>query len=177
MRFSVDDIAPMPWKNGGGTTRELVQRSVQGQMVWRLSFADITQDGAFSTFPGLARIHTIATGQGLMLLGTSGEYLAQLHKPVEFDGGLLLDATLTDGPCQAFNVIFDPRLVQAQASIVNAGPIDLEGGENVLFVLAGKLDLGPLGAFEQHQGLVLDSPTTGTLSDDGVVLWVGFKPG
>ena len=176
MRFSVDEIAPEPWKNGRGTTRELAQRLVHGQMLWRLSFADITQDGAFSRFPGLSRIHTIATGRGLTLRGASGEYTAQPHKPVEFDGGLSLDATLTDGPCQAFNVIFDPQFVQAKARVVQAGTIDVECKENVLFVLSGQLGMGPLGTFEQHQGLVSDAPATGTLSDGGVVLQISFAP-
>ena len=176
MRFSVDEIAPSPWKNGRGTTREFAQRSEQGQMVWRLSFADIAQDGAFSTFPGLSRIHTIATGQGLKLVGTNGEYLAQLHKPLEFDGGLLLDATVVDGPCQAFNVIFDPLLVHATASISNVGSIDLTGGENALFVLAGQLDMGSQGVFGLHQGLVQDPPATGVLSYGGVVLVIRFTP-
>jgi len=176
MRFSVDEIAPAPWKNGRGTTRELAQRSKQGQMVWRLSFADIAQDGAFSTFPGLSRIHTIATGQGLTLRSTGTEYLALPRNPVEFHGGLLLEATLTDGPCQAFNVIFDPLLVQATASVLNAGSIDLAGGEKVMFVIAGQLDMGSQGVFGLHQGLVLDTPATGVLSDDGVVLQISFAP-
>ncbi|WP_369410540.1 HutD/Ves family protein [Parasedimentitalea denitrificans] len=172
----MDEIAPAPWKNGRGTTRELAQRSEQGQMVWRLSFADIAQDGAFSTFPGLSRIHTIATGHGLKLSGTNSEYVAKPLKPVEFDGGLILNATLTDGPCQAFNVIFNPQLTQAQASIVEGESIGLEGGEKVLFVLAGQLDMGSQGVFGVQQGLVLDAPATGVLSDDGVVLVIQFTP-
>ncbi|UUZ58495.1 HutD family protein [Nocardioides sp. B-3] len=47
-------VAPQPWANGGGTTRELL---VADDGARRISLADIEQDGPFSSFPGRATAH------------------------------------------------------------------------------------------------------------------------
>ncbi len=41
----------MPWKNGGGSTLELLQEpAADGGFHWRLSIADVATPGPFSTF-------------------------------------------------------------------------------------------------------------------------------
>lgn len=42
----------MPWKNGGGSTEEIARDAGAGLdgFGWRLSIADITESGGFSTF-------------------------------------------------------------------------------------------------------------------------------
>ena len=77
MRFDAAKAAPVPWKNGGGTTRELSVHQAGGRMAWRLSLADIGRDGPFSGFPGLMRIHTIVAGNGLRLSNDSTELQAR----------------------------------------------------------------------------------------------------
>jgi len=176
MRLSAKESVPVPWKNGGGTTRELSHRSELGQMIWRLSLADISRDGPFSAFPRLCRIHTIVTGRGLSLVGGGVTFLAKPFQPLMFDGALQLDAELVDGACQAFNVIYNPDLVQAEAEVSSAGPIRTEKGENVLFVLTGELDLGALGRLTRHEGLILKDPASGQVSDGGMVLQICFAP-
>lgn len=52
-----DDVPDQPWRNGGGTTREL-HRDER----WRLSVATITATGPFSTFPGVTRWFAVARG-------------------------------------------------------------------------------------------------------------------
>lgn len=47
-----DAVAPVPWRNGAGSTRQLVDDPVG----WRLSVAELEQDADFSDFPGLDRI-------------------------------------------------------------------------------------------------------------------------
>jgi len=134
MRFCVASLSPVPWKNGKGTTRELALREDHGRMVWRLSLAEITQDGAFSTFPGMARIHTIVAGQGLLLDGGETTLVAKPHRPLHFDGGLPLTARLLEGACRAFNVIYDPKLVTATAQILTGDQvITSEGNSPCLF--------------------------------------------
>lgn len=52
-------LPPEPWKNGGGVTRTL---AVDGQAAvprWRVSIADIEQDGPYSRFPGYDRVSVV----------------------------------------------------------------------------------------------------------------------
>ena len=46
------DYQRMPWKNGGGATTEIWKAaSPAGEMLWRLSIADVASDGRFWNFP------------------------------------------------------------------------------------------------------------------------------
>jgi len=56
--FSRDTITTLPWKNGGGVTRE-VAKSHSRAPFWRLSIANVDQEGLFSSFEGLDRILTV----------------------------------------------------------------------------------------------------------------------
>jgi environmental stress-induced protein Ves len=128
MRFSVADIPVQAWKNGGGSTRELVCHragdSAEGAMLWRVSLATIEQDGVFSRFPGMARIHCIVAGAGLRLTGADLQLEA---KPL-----------LNDGGCTAFNLIYDPRKISAEIQILSQGTHPLPADAVVLFVLSGQ---------------------------------------
>lgn len=50
-------VPDQPWRNGGGTTRELYRDER-----WRLSAATIAAPGAFSRFPGFDRVFVVAHG-------------------------------------------------------------------------------------------------------------------
>ncbi|MFN9927385.1 MAG: HutD family protein, partial [Phenylobacterium sp.] len=55
------DRLAVPWKNGGGITRELAvwpPGASFDDFVWRVSMAEVHQDGPFSSFPGVDRILT-----------------------------------------------------------------------------------------------------------------------
>ena len=53
-----DRIAPQPWKNGGGQTRELFVWPPGGPWSLRISVADIRAAGPFSPFPSDIRVDT-----------------------------------------------------------------------------------------------------------------------
>lgn len=58
----------MPWKNGLGMTREIVRvDDGAGRMLWRVSMADVVQDGPFSLFPGYRRTLMLLDGPGFSL--------------------------------------------------------------------------------------------------------------
>ena len=86
MRISALTARAVPWKNGGGVTRELAVHEQDGCMVWRLSLADIAQSGPFSAFPGLARIHCVVEGAGHTLSNESTRLEARPLEPLCFDG-------------------------------------------------------------------------------------------
>lgn len=64
--IGVDRVEPQPWRNGGGTTRELLAWP-RGAAEWqlRISVADITRDGAFSRFDGIDRGFAVVDGAGV----------------------------------------------------------------------------------------------------------------
>ncbi len=69
-RLGTADYRDMPWKNGGGVTRELLKLphpSVPDRFLARLSIATVTAPGPFSVFPGIDRILTLLEGPGMAL--------------------------------------------------------------------------------------------------------------
>jgi uncharacterized protein len=122
IKFS--ELETVPWKNGGGITREIAALRSGDKIVWRLSMADVTSDGAFSNFAGLTRILTVIAGAGIRLIGEDCVLEANYCMPVEFSGALPIEATLTGGPIRDLNLIFDPNLCHGAVVLAN-GPIEL----------------------------------------------------
>ena len=83
------DVAPTPWKNGGGTTRELVAWPDAEHWVWRMSRWIAVLGGA-----GLALTHN---GQRHALTVDSA--------PFCFDGGAPTGCELINGVTQDFNLM------------------------------------------------------------------------
>src|SRR5262245_23950207 len=97
-RFALADIPVSSWKNGGGSTRELLSLPVgsdQNTFHWRVSVATVAADGAFSTFTRVDRSITLIGGDGIHLRGPGlDQRLDTLHRPFDFDGGIPLACTL-----------------------------------------------------------------------------------
>ena len=78
----------VPWKNGGGLTREVAVHppgSDLGNFDWRVSIAEVHRGGPFSSFPGVDR--HMAVISGVLTLSVAGrEPLTLSH----------------DGPCLSF---------------------------------------------------------------------------
>ena len=66
-----DAIEPVPWRNGGGVTRELLTWPQAQDWIVRVSVADITSAGPFSAFPGVERWFAVLAG-GAVRLETAG---------------------------------------------------------------------------------------------------------
>jgi environmental stress-induced protein Ves len=63
------DYRRMAWKNGGGITTEIARRDVDADTFdWRVSIAEIAQDGDFSIFPDVDRELMLLDGGGVELL-------------------------------------------------------------------------------------------------------------
>ncbi|WP_272005432.1 HutD/Ves family protein [Roseovarius sp. ZX-A-9] len=115
------NLIDIPWKNDGGVTREIATATLGDRMAWRISRADVGQDGAFSDFSGVMRILTVVEGGGVDLEHAGGVLNAPLWEPVRFDGGLSVYARLTDGPLTDLNLMFDPAICAGEV-IVHRGP-------------------------------------------------------
>lgn len=106
--FDAATCAAVPWRNGGGTTCELlalVASDATGAEAnhafdARVSLATIAQPGPFSAFPGIDRQITLLDGRGVRLAAQDGAVdhrLEQALVPFAFDGGIALDAAWADG--------------------------------------------------------------------------------
>ena len=108
-RFALADIAPTPWKNGGGATREIAcwpAGTGLDSFDWRFSVATIAADGAFSVFAGIDRSITLLSGDGVLLHGEHGTHrLDQPLVPFAFAGETPIRATLLGGASEDFNVM------------------------------------------------------------------------
>jgi environmental stress-induced protein Ves len=114
------DVAPVPWKNGGGVTRELLRLPASGDdWTLRISVADIDADGPFSPFPGISRWFAVLSGAGVRLRWPGrAHHVRTGESPLHFDGGQAPHCTLFDGPTRDLNVMV--RSSQATASVVAA---------------------------------------------------------
>jgi uncharacterized protein len=103
-------LAPVPWKNGGGSTTEIMIEPPGAQFNdfdWRISLATISQDGPFSLFPGVDRTLVLVEGPGMMLdVDESRRFvLGEEDTIIEFPGEAAIRATLGGGPTIDFNVM------------------------------------------------------------------------
>jgi environmental stress-induced protein Ves len=100
----------MPWKNGGGTTTEVLVLPPGADLASfeaRISMARVESDGAFSTFEGVDRTLLVMAGAGMILRGKDGatRTLGPASPPFAFAGDEALHATLIDGPVRDLNVM------------------------------------------------------------------------
>jgi environmental stress-induced protein Ves len=113
-----DAFHTQPWKNGGGITHEIARQDRGGALLWRLSIAEVSQDGPFSAFPGLSRILTVIDGAGLYLDTPQGRLDALPLTPLAFSGDLPVQSRLIDGPIRDFNLIWDASHLSASVHLI-----------------------------------------------------------
>jgi hypothetical protein len=95
-----------PWRNGGGTTRELL--AWPSEQAWRLrvSVADVSRDGPFSSFPGVERWFAVLDGSGVELaIGGQSHRLTADAPPFRFSGEATTTCRLLDGPTRDLNLM------------------------------------------------------------------------
>jgi hypothetical protein len=103
---SVDYVA-RPWKNGGGTTRD-ISESPPGASLdtfdWRLSLAQVDRDGPFSRFDNVDR--TLVLLSGAMTLHERDQRIDLVrNEPFAFAGERTIEATVAGGSTLDFNVM------------------------------------------------------------------------
>ncbi len=102
----LDEVAPMPWKNGGGTTRELLAWPGASDWKVRLSVAEIEADGPFSSYPGVARWFAVLSGSGVELrVDGLAHTLTAASDPLRFEGSAQVQCRLLSGPTRDFNLM------------------------------------------------------------------------
>ena len=111
------DYTREPWRNGLGWTREILRLPAPG-MDWalRLSIAEIEQDAAFSSFPGVERELVLLHGNGVRLHHRDGRVSDVLppHGRARFAGEEDVHGVLVDGPTHDFNLMWRREVLQAE---------------------------------------------------------------
>ncbi|MCX4768012.1 HutD family protein [Streptomyces sp. NBC_01275] len=178
----------MPWKNGGGTTREVASGTLQAPLApaepedgfdWRVSVADVDAGGSFSSFPGIDRVITLVEGEGMVLTVDGTPHPVGPLSPFAFSGDAATDCRLEAGAVRDMNVMTRRGRATAQVQIVTVAAargaeMACAAGETLLVmaVTEGIAVGGPdgretaLGRFDcvPHEG-----PRALTLRGDGTV--------
>jgi uncharacterized protein len=141
------DYPTRPWKNGGGTTRDIAV-SPPGALLedfdWRLSLAQVDRDGPFSRFDNVDR--TLVLLDGAMTLHERDRRIDLVrHEPVTFAGERAIDATVAGGATLDFNVMTRRGRVQhvvRRESFGKQASIEVSAGNTiVVFALESGLTL------------------------------------
>jgi environmental stress-induced protein Ves len=160
------DRSAIPWKNGGGVTRDVIVSPAGATMDdfdWRISIADIVSNGPFSRFPGIDRKLAVLKGKvALTVEGVTTVTLDPHTAALDFHGEAAVQADLVGGPSRDLNVMtrrgrFVSRIIQR-----SAGTLTLSSGATVMVAL-GRLtaaghDMEPLDA------LLVDDAEQSTLT-------------
>jgi len=186
-RRHLADVPTTRWKNGKGTTRELLRVPAQNDrddFVLRVSVADVNADDAFSVYPGIDRIVAILRGSGMDLIdqsdGAVWQTVAGRFLSLAFAGERQLRGRLLDGPVLDFNVMVRRDAGVAELRIVD-GPRTVPVSTcRLLFVAQGSACI----VFDDGSTLVLDESyfidPTGAASiattSDSVSFLVDFSP-
>jgi environmental stress-induced protein Ves len=102
----LDGATPQRWRNGGGTTRELLAWPTVHSWRIRVSVADVDSDGPFSTFAGVERWFAVLDGNGVELAVDSGRHrLTAAGAPLRFSGEAATTCRLLDGPTRDLNLM------------------------------------------------------------------------
>jgi len=113
--LKADQYTKMLWKNGAGYTLEIARSLGDLDFDWRISMADVTTSGPFSTFPNKQRIISVLDGKGMVLhvddlpakTLNQGDIFA-------FHGESQVQSELVGGAIRDLNLIYDPAKFHAR---------------------------------------------------------------
>ncbi|MFI9583120.1 HutD family protein [Streptomyces sp. NPDC052236] len=178
------DRTAVPWKNGGGVTREIAaspEGAPMDDFDWRISLAEVGADGPFSVFPGVDRTLTVVEGAGMdLMVGGEHHIVDEQYWPHDFPGDLETDGHLLEGPVVNLNLMYRRSRTQAETAVVR-GTVRLlvpEGGA----VLAVALEDGavldaPEGVeLGRYDALVATGESPGVLRTQGYAMVVTLSP-
>jgi environmental stress-induced protein Ves len=134
------DFVAMPWANGKGVTVELAREDrPEGGLLWRLSMADVVEDGDFSRLPGIDRILTLVEGSGFELEfgGFGSASVREPLLPVSFSGDWPARAAGVGGPSKDLNVMTARGSATAAVSVHRSGKVSFAVAEPLLLLALG----------------------------------------
>lgn len=179
------DFQSMPWRNGQGTTTELAREDdAAGNLLWRLSSADVVAPGPFSIFPGVDRMLMLTAGGGFDLdFGPHGRVAPVTPLvPVRFSGDWPAEAQNVRGPSRDLNLILTRHRATATLALHTASgcTAPAPAADRVLFLaIEGhfSLQFGATNyALHPSQLLLMDQPpqTAGHITGTGALVQIAI---
>jgi environmental stress-induced protein Ves len=139
--FDLARLAATPWKNGGGSTRELVSQPRGAGMDtfdWRVSIATIEAAGPFSSFPGIDRVILLLTGAGVRLRADGIDHrLDTPLRPFAFAGDVALDCEPLGGASTDFNVMTRRGQCSAEVLVLRGADTVAPSGAGLVLAVGG----------------------------------------
>ncbi len=165
-RLRSTDYRVMPWRNGGGTTTELVIDPGE-RFRFRASIADVRASGPFSRFDGYDRHIMIVEGKGMTLgCGAHGDLELAPFVPQSFSGDWDVHGMLREGPVRDFNWIVDRSKARSalEVRLLDARtPVHVPPGSTcVIHVFSGALREATAGETLVASDDIELTPTTQT---------------
>ena len=99
------DHVAMPWPNGAGITYEVTRSPAAGDFDWRISLADIDNDGPFSVLEGIDRWIVLMEGEYMILADGETTHRIEEQVPFFFPGEIAFDCTLGNGQARDLNIM------------------------------------------------------------------------
>ncbi|MEO7401628.1 MAG: HutD family protein [Polaromonas sp.] len=146
-RFKCDQLPVTPWKNGGGSTREIAcwpPGAGLSDFGWRVSIASIAAPGPFSVFQGIDRHIMLLDGGGVRLQSDDGRIDHRLdtpHAPFAFSGDATIGCTLLGGASSDFNVMTRRGQWRAELQVFDRAALIAPAPHGVLLALRGSWQL------------------------------------
>jgi environmental stress-induced protein Ves len=154
--FDLRSVPAMPWKNGGGSTRELACWPPGADITgfdWRVSVASIAAAGPFSVFAGVDRHIMLLDGDGVHLAqpvddsaaqasgATTGSIAHSLHQrwqPFAFAGDVPIDCAMLGGPSTDFNLMLRRGRCHGDVQVLREACAAGPEGAGLCMVLQGQ---------------------------------------
>lgn len=176
----VADRVRLPWKNGRGTTEQIAigpdGATVQDGFDWRLSVANIEEDGPFSPFPGVDRTLVNLSPTGIDLVAPEGSFaLGERFAFASFPGEWAIEGRLRHGPVRDLNVMTRRAACRHAVDVRRVdGPVALGGSPGVAVVLDGRAIFGKKRVLGPGDAVIAAEPLE--LKATGVILVVSILP-
>jgi environmental stress-induced protein Ves len=135
-----NEMEATPWKNGGGTTRNVAcapQEATLGAFDWRVSIADVAAEGPFSAFDGVDRVIMLIEGDAMELEVDGVRHTLARLDALRFAGEAETSARLPAGPTRDVNLMMRRGRTSGgmrAVKISGAHEVRAEEGQTVLLL-------------------------------------------
>jgi uncharacterized protein len=136
VRFT--DCTPEPWANGGGVTRVIAKGQFDrgsADYDWRLSVADVSTSGAFSTLPGVDRVIILTDGPGLLLIIDGHQHSLEPFHPMSFAGEANTECQVAE-PTRDVNVMTRRGVCTAAVTICTGSETLAAPSDSITYVIS-----------------------------------------
>jgi len=176
--FRAADRTPIPWKNGGGVTRDVLISPVNANLDafdWRISIAEIARDGAFSQFPGIDRKLAVLDGKVALTVEGRAPVALDAHSPVvDFPGEASVEGRLVEGPSTDLNVMTWRGRYVARMARQSAAQPKIGAHTTVIIALNALTAMGAEDFFhlERQDALLIQGSETLTIAPKGAAYYL-----